>query len=146
MREKGQSSRFGWVLMWRKVAHGDMGLAQHLEGLGHAANAQPANPDGGWSESRITLYGETRDPGERAEPQRALAIAERRSHFASRKTVGNRKMFDFATLGFKPIDTARRAGVEVASTIVGQAPDSPAAQALCNFIRGKAGAFGRRIV
>ena len=122
------------------------GLAQKLEWLGHAANAQSANPHGGWSVSGIRACGETRDPRERAEPQRAVAIAECRNHFASRKTVGNREVFELATLGFEPIDTARRACVEVAGPVVGQAPDRPAAQPVGHRVRGEAGTFGRGIV
>ena len=133
--------------MWREIAHGDVRLAQKLEWLGHAANAQSANPDGGWSASDIrTGCGETRDPRERAEPQRAVAIAERGNHFASGQTVGHREVLELAALGFKPIDTARRAGVHVAGPIVGQAPDSPAAQPVRHGVRGEAGTFGRRIV
>ena len=106
------------------------GLAQMLERLGHAANAQSANPDGGRSASDIRSCGETRDPRERAEPQRAVAIAERGNHFASGQTVGDGEALELAALGFKPIDTARRARVQVSGPIVGQAPDGPAAQSV----------------
>ena len=102
------------ILMWREIAHGDVRLAQELEWLGHAANAQSANPDGGRSVSNIRLGGETRDPRERAEPQRAVAIAECGNHFASGQTVGDGEVLELAALGLEPIDTARRAGVEIA--------------------------------
>ena len=62
------------------------------------------------------------------------------------QTVGDRKVLELAALGFEPIDTARRARVDVAGPVVGQAPDSPAAQPVGNRVGGEAGTFGRRIV
>ena len=115
-----------------------------LERLGHAANAQSANPDGGRSASDIRTCGETRDPRERAEPQRAVAIAECGNHFASGQTVGDGEVLELAALGFESIDTARCADVQVSGPIVGQAPDRPAAQPVGHRVGGEAGAFGRR--
>ena len=89
-----------------------------LERLGHAANAQSANPAVGGPRATSGRGVRREIPAERAEPQRAVAIAECGNHFASGQTVGDGEALELAAVGVESIDTARGADVQVSSRIV----------------------------
>ena len=118
------------VLPWRQIAQGEVELAQRVESLGDAANAQFANPDRGRPARDIRTRGQPREPSECAEPQRTVAIAEGGRRLRSGQSVGDSEALDLAALGLQSIDIALRARVDVAGPIVGQTPDGPAAESL----------------